>query len=403
MTSVQGGFTFDDLGGLVVSGITASSGIGGGNAMTFSTTTTDADPGTGVVRFNNATQASATIIYMDAADTNGVDLTPFYKGIGEGLILTFRQSTAKWQTFIVQGVVAAAGYWKITVVWQMGGTALDDAAAISVDSTPTAPYLGTQTGDVTALTRNADGTVATITINGLVWTQTYNSNGTLNTETTGGLTRTYNYDASGIFTGVSGAVERNGTVNGTWANIKALSPAAAGAKVFVTDYLGGFEVIWNGTRWRFKSGEFVVPHAPTSVTGTTSETVLRSIVIPDDLMGTAGDQIEWYVSADANANNANAKTLRVRSDAGLTTDFNPTNVALANKLSAQSWWVASFASAASQYLYPSPQSTDSSTTAETNRTVDFSAGDVTLRVTGTLANTGDTIFLRGGYFKLRHI
>lgn len=183
--------------------------------MTFSTTTTDADPGTGVVRFNNATQSSATIIYMDAADTNGVDLTPFYKGIGEGLILTFRQSTAKWQTFIVQGVATATGYWKVTVVWQMGGTALDDAAAISVDASPTSPYLGTLTGDVTAVTRNADGTVATITINGIVWTQTYNTNGTLATETAGGLTRTYNYSAAGLFTGVTGAVERQAVSWGT--------------------------------------------------------------------------------------------------------------------------------------------------------------------------------------------
>jgi hypothetical protein len=187
----------------------------GSISMTFSTTTTDADPGAGVVRFNNATQSSATILYVDATDANGIDLTPYYKGLGEGVVLTFKQTSTKWQTFLVQGIALATGYWKITVVWQMGGTALDNAASLSVSSSPGAPYLGTLTGDVTAVTRNADGTVATVTINSVVWTQTYNTNGTLATETSGGLTRTYNYSAAGVFTGTSGAVERQGVSWGT--------------------------------------------------------------------------------------------------------------------------------------------------------------------------------------------
>jgi hypothetical protein len=189
--------------------------LGSGYSFTFSTTTTDADPGTGVIRANNATQSSATILYVDATDAGGVSMTPFIKGLGEGITLTLRQSTTKWQTYVVQGVATATGYWKITVVWQVGGSALDNAAALSVTATPGAPYLGTLTGDVTAVTRNADGTVATITINGIVWTQTYNTNGTLATETAGGLTRTYNYSAAGVFTGVTGAVERQGVSWGT--------------------------------------------------------------------------------------------------------------------------------------------------------------------------------------------
>ena len=44
---------------------------GGDNAQfTYSTTTTDSDPGSGYIRFNNATLSSATIAYVDDLEAN---------------------------------------------------------------------------------------------------------------------------------------------------------------------------------------------------------------------------------------------------------------------------------------------------------------------------------------------
>ena len=45
---------------------------GDSTKFTYSTTTTDSDPGSGYVRFNNGTLASATIAYIDDADADGI-------------------------------------------------------------------------------------------------------------------------------------------------------------------------------------------------------------------------------------------------------------------------------------------------------------------------------------------
>ena len=50
----------------------------------FSTTTTAADPGAGLLRLNNATQASATAAYIDLTDANGIDVTTLVARLGLG-------------------------------------------------------------------------------------------------------------------------------------------------------------------------------------------------------------------------------------------------------------------------------------------------------------------------------
>lgn len=54
---------------------TGNDGFENGLKFTYSTTTTDADPGAGIFRFNNATFASITQIFADNADANGVTVT----------------------------------------------------------------------------------------------------------------------------------------------------------------------------------------------------------------------------------------------------------------------------------------------------------------------------------------
>ena len=60
-------------------------GAAAGIHLTYSTTTTDSDPGSGVIRFNNSTLGSATIAYIDDADADGADI--------EALVLSWDDST----------------------------------------------------------------------------------------------------------------------------------------------------------------------------------------------------------------------------------------------------------------------------------------------------------------------
>ena len=53
----------------------AASSSAAGLTYAYSTTTTDSDPGSGIIRFNNGTLSSATAAYMDDTDANSVDVS----------------------------------------------------------------------------------------------------------------------------------------------------------------------------------------------------------------------------------------------------------------------------------------------------------------------------------------
>lgn len=92
-----------------------------------------------------------------------------------------------------------------------------------------------QAQDVTAVTYNVDGSVATYTMNGYTWTMAYNANGTPNTETSGSLVKTYGYNGSGQFTGITGAINAGQTKICTFATLPTAANSAPGDLVFVTD------------------------------------------------------------------------------------------------------------------------------------------------------------------------
>jgi hypothetical protein len=66
-------------------GSTGPQGLNGGNSQPYrySTTTTDADPGTGYLRFNNSTHSSATLLYVDLLNINSVDLTAWLDSLDD--------------------------------------------------------------------------------------------------------------------------------------------------------------------------------------------------------------------------------------------------------------------------------------------------------------------------------
>jgi len=111
---------------------TGNDGFESGTRLTYSTTTTDADPGTGIFRFNNATFASITQIYIDNADVSGNAITALLDLVDDSTTTAARgiirlQKTGDptvYRDFTVNGaVVDGTGYRKIPVApIQSGGT-----------------------------------------------------------------------------------------------------------------------------------------------------------------------------------------------------------------------------------------------------------------------------------------
>ena len=91
-------------------------------AYTFSTTTTDADPGNGFLRLSSATENTSTVIRTDLQDTGGIswssvlatfaDSTNTVKG---HIRLVNPNDTTKWLLFTVSAVASPTGYKNITV------------------------------------------------------------------------------------------------------------------------------------------------------------------------------------------------------------------------------------------------------------------------------------------------
>ncbi len=102
----------------------------------FSTTTTDSDPGSGVVRFNNATPASVTEIYFDNADRDGTTQTTWMDSWDDSTAtikgtLVFVPAaipSAKLIYNVTGSVTDGTGYRKVAVT-HVAGTTLPSASA----------------------------------------------------------------------------------------------------------------------------------------------------------------------------------------------------------------------------------------------------------------------------------
>jgi hypothetical protein len=95
-----------------------------GNSMkyTYSTTTTDSDPGSGIMRFNNATFASITQIFLDDNNFSGTDVQTWLatlddsSSIIKGYVHVFKQTDPTvFRLFSLTATTEATGYWKLTV------------------------------------------------------------------------------------------------------------------------------------------------------------------------------------------------------------------------------------------------------------------------------------------------
>lgn len=112
---------------------TGPQGDVGGVAYRFDAGTADADPGTGLIRANDADLSAATELYVSKANRYGDDLSAFLATLAGStsthkgyLILTAPDSETQ-AAFNVTGVTDATGYVKLSVSGQGGATAFTDA------------------------------------------------------------------------------------------------------------------------------------------------------------------------------------------------------------------------------------------------------------------------------------
>ena len=118
--------------------------------------TADSDPGSGLLKFNNATPSSATFLYVDDATVDSIDLSTFFTGLGSsGWIKLFSKLDAgEWMLFKWSAVTDGTGYFKFAVTHQASNGTLDDADEIYVsfdsDATAAGGASTTQTGECIA-------------------------------------------------------------------------------------------------------------------------------------------------------------------------------------------------------------------------------------------------------------
>lgn len=117
--------------------------------------TADADPGAGNLRWNHATQASATVLYIDDADSTAADIAAVLATLTVGGYLYLQQSGTAgagiWQKWQVSGITDASGYTKLAVVFQASQGSFADNAEILVSVQQPNPAAGVDRNNVSAL------------------------------------------------------------------------------------------------------------------------------------------------------------------------------------------------------------------------------------------------------------
>lgn len=117
----------------------AESGAGGGASIgvqyaSDTGSTADSDPGAGLLKWNNATQASATVIFLDDTTGDGVSMTGFWSALDAGgfLYLQDKALQGTWQIWEITTVTDASGYVKFAVTLLAAGDAFADGADMLV-------------------------------------------------------------------------------------------------------------------------------------------------------------------------------------------------------------------------------------------------------------------------------
>lgn len=135
-----------DQGAIGPQGDTGTVGPTGSTNYNFDSSTTDADPGSGDLRLNNATPASATTIYFDNNNRSGVDISSWLNtfddtgasgGRGYLHIMDAAAPTTVFRIYLVTGsVVDGTGYRKVSVTHVTGAGSFTNGNELLVSFFP---------------------------------------------------------------------------------------------------------------------------------------------------------------------------------------------------------------------------------------------------------------------------
>jgi len=109
--------------------------------MTWESTTSDADPGAGKIAWNNATIASATVLYVDDADDASADISAFVQSwdnvtntTAKGFVHVAKEgANSTYAIFKVNGSVTdASGYTKVPVAHVVSAGSFSDDDGVGV-------------------------------------------------------------------------------------------------------------------------------------------------------------------------------------------------------------------------------------------------------------------------------
>lgn len=116
----------------------------GSVTFNFSTTTTDSDPGSGNVRFNNASPASTTFVYFDNNESGGADVSAWLDSFDDsssttkGHLYVREGANGAFAVFIVTGaVINGAGYRKVPVAYLSGGGTFQNTQMVGANYSAT--------------------------------------------------------------------------------------------------------------------------------------------------------------------------------------------------------------------------------------------------------------------------
>lgn len=128
--------------------------------------TADSDPGAGLMKWNNATQAISTELYLDDTTTDGVSLTGWWSALEAGGFAYLQHATDQdtWQIWQITDVTDASGYVKLAVsLLADGGSFSDDAPMlVTLQQGPAAVAVTSVNGDTGAVVLTEGDIVATI-------------------------------------------------------------------------------------------------------------------------------------------------------------------------------------------------------------------------------------------------
>jgi hypothetical protein len=140
-------------------------------AWVFSSTTTDADPGSGFYRLNNATPSAATVIYLSKTTSSpGTVLDQYLRGLLVGDRIVFQDTlNSIYVTYQINGAITnSTNYVKIPVTYEASSGTPTNGNAFSVNLAGTHPGFKNSATDTTSgylsgkLTSGSGLTLATV-------------------------------------------------------------------------------------------------------------------------------------------------------------------------------------------------------------------------------------------------